>query len=121
MPGLLDVLADELAAASPEQLAELAEVLAPLLAPYLGPAGGLLTVAEFAARVGMNPDVVTRCAREGRIPGARKVGREWRFDADRLQVLPVDRQPPALPGPLTLVARGRPAPDRAAASLRRCT
>ncbi|RKX45643.1 MAG: DNA-binding protein [Thermotogae bacterium] len=39
----------------------------------------LLTVQEAARLLRLAPAVVRRAAREGRLPGAVKVGREWRF------------------------------------------
>jgi len=48
----------------------------------------LLDTAAFAELTGLHRDTVARMVREGRIPGARKQGREWRFPADDLQILP---------------------------------
>ena len=71
-----------------EALAALAERLRPHLAES-GPDGGrLLDPREAAARLGLHERTVARMAREGRIPGAVKVGRAWRFPADRLVTRP---------------------------------
>jgi len=48
----------------------------------------LLDTAAFAELTGLHRDTVARMVREGRIPGAHKQGREWRFPADDLQILP---------------------------------
>jgi hypothetical protein len=42
----------------------------------------LLTAKEFAATRRVDPDTAAKWAREGRIPAARKVGREWRIPVD---------------------------------------
>ena len=53
----------------------------------------LLTAAEFATRLRLHPDTTARLAREGRIPAAQKVGREWRIPDDA-EVLPASDSPP---------------------------
>jgi excisionase family DNA binding protein len=59
----------------------------------------LLDTAAFAELTGLHRDTAARLAREGRIPGARRQGREWRFPANDLQILPIvpvyRRPPPA--------------------------
>ena len=69
------------------------ELLTMLAAPRIE----LLDTAAFAALKGLHRDTVVRMVRAGRIPSARKEGREWRFPADDLQILPksptVERQP----------------------------
>lgn len=49
----------------------------------------LLDAGEKAAQLGLHPDTLARMARAGRVPGAKKVGREWRFPAGRYDILPV--------------------------------
>lgn len=49
----------------------------------------LLDGSEKAAQLGLHPDTLARMARAGRVPGARKIGREWRFPASRCEILPV--------------------------------
>jgi hypothetical protein len=49
----------------------------------------LLDAGEKAAQLGLPPDALARMARAGRVPGAKKVGREWRFPAGRYDILPV--------------------------------
>jgi excisionase family DNA binding protein len=58
--------------------------LARRLRPYLGEERAqLIDAREAAELLRLHPDTVVRMARSGRIP-AIKVGREWRFRADRL-------------------------------------
>lgn len=60
--------------------------LAGRLGPYLGHGSDrLLNVREKAEQLGIHPDTVVRMAREGRL-SALKVGREWRFRADDLEI-----------------------------------
>ena len=49
----------------------------------------LLDASEKADQLQLNPETLVRMARAGRVPGARKVGRGWRFPADQTDVLPV--------------------------------
>jgi excisionase family DNA binding protein len=51
----------------------------------------LLDAREAASRLRLHPETVSRMARTGRI-SAVKVGREWRFHADSLDVQPADRR-----------------------------
>ena len=44
-------------------------------------------VPEVAEALGYNHDTVRRHARLGLIPGARKVGRDWSFDPDRINAM----------------------------------
>jgi excisionase family DNA binding protein len=63
--------------------------LAGYLEPYLGdPSGRLLDRAEKAAQLRLHPDTLGRMARDGRI-WAVKIGREWRFRADRSEIRPI--------------------------------
>lgn len=41
-----------------------------------------LTTTEYAHRLGINPSRVRQLLAEGRIPGARKHGRDWLIPAD---------------------------------------
>jgi excisionase family DNA binding protein len=85
------------------------------LAGYLHPSpdepGRLLDVAEFAPLVKLHPETCVRMARDGRV-WAVKVGREWRFRADRLEVTP----PVGLSLPLASAVRPRRKPIRKRAS-----
>jgi len=73
-----------------EQLRVLARRLAPHLDEQTA-TGRLLSPAEAAARLGIHVKTLTRAARQGRVPGARRVGRAWRFDASQLDLEPVKR------------------------------
>lgn len=97
---LLDALDDD-------ALALLAERLAPLLAQRMGPAatGRLLTAREVGEKLGLHERTVSRMAAEGRLE-ARKVGRGWRFDPERLDVTVRSAGRVAAP------ARRRPRPPR---------
>jgi excisionase family DNA binding protein len=44
----------------------------------------LLSPADAAARLGVHPKTLTRAAAAGRVPGAVRVGRHWRFAPDEL-------------------------------------
>ena len=68
-------------------------VLAERLRPYLADirADELLDSKAAAARLGLHERTVVRMAREARIPDAVKVGRSWRFPADRLAPRPTTR------------------------------
>jgi Helix-turn-helix domain len=73
------------------------------LRPYLvDPPSLLLNSEEKARQLGLHPDTLVRMARAGRVPSARKIGREWRFLAGACEVLP----PPATP-PLRLPSAPR--------------
>jgi len=50
----------------------------------------LLTPADAAERIGVHPKTLTRAAAAGRVTGATRVGRHWRFDPVSLSL-----QPPA--------------------------
>ena len=72
---------------------------------------GLLTPTEAAARLSVHPKTLTRAAGAGRVPGARRVGRHWRFEPAGLAL-----EPPAGVSPLpTTVTRLRPRAGHAAA------
>ena len=79
-------LADALLGALDETAAR---ELAARLRPHLPTAPDrFLDAREAASMLGLHPDTLVRMARTGRI-WAQKVGREWRFRADRLEVQPV--------------------------------
>lgn len=87
---------------SPELCRRFAEALGAFMAAE---SGEDLDSAAAAARLGYSRDVVVRMARAGRIPGAYKSGREWRFRSHDLRVLPVGNEKPA-------AAASRPAQRR---------
>jgi hypothetical protein len=65
--------------------------LACQLRPYLADEDErLLDVDAKAAQLHLNPEVLARMARRGRVPGAIKVGRRWLFPPDTTEILPVD-------------------------------
>lgn len=82
-----------------EQLSVLAARLRPHLDEDQEAAGRLLTPAQAAATLGIHVKTLTRAAREGRVPGARRVGRCWRFDAAQLDLEPVTRPSSIAPPP----------------------
>jgi excisionase family DNA binding protein len=62
--------------------------LASRLRPYLSDEPGrLLDAREASDRLGLHTETLVRMARHGRV-WAVKVGREWRFRADRLVIAP---------------------------------
>ena len=81
-----DLLAALLVSLDDDTLLALAERLRPHLATHDGQE--LLGPKEAAVRLGLHERTVARMAREGRIPGAIKVGRGWRFPADQLSPVP---------------------------------
>jgi len=71
--------------------APLRRELASRLRPYfIGEAEQLLDSAEKAAQLHLHPDTLTRMARVGRVPGAKKVGQRWLFPTGATEILPVD-------------------------------
>ena len=46
----------------------------------------ILTVDELAARLKVPSSTIEELARKGKLPGAFRVGKHWRFDLDRLRV-----------------------------------
>jgi excisionase family DNA binding protein len=64
--------------------------LAAYLRPYLadGP-GRLLDAGEKARQLGLHSETLVKMARAGRVRGAIKVGREWRFPSENVEILPV--------------------------------
>jgi excisionase family DNA binding protein len=81
-----------------EQLSVLARRLRPHLDDQAA-SSRLLSPAEAAARLGIHK-TLTRAARQGRVPGARRVGRVWRFDASQLDLEPVARASTLAPPPV---------------------
>ena len=49
----------------------------------------LLSPTEAAGRLGVHPKTLTRAAAAGRVAGARRVGRHWRFDPAELALEPL--------------------------------
>lgn len=69
----------------------------------------LLTPREAAERLGVHPKTLTRAAAAGRVAGARRVGRHWRFDPTELALEPPRSacpQAPAVRARLRSPARG---------------
>lgn len=90
-----------------ETLAAVAERLRPHLAEGRD-REGLISSRQAAQALGLSERSVVRMARDGRIPGAVKVGRRWRFPAGPLVVHAPRGQSPAL----------SPRPTRASGSSR---
>ena len=68
----------------------------------------LLSPREAARRLGIHPKTLTRAAAAGRVAGARRVGRHWRFDPGELVLEPPrssSPQTPAILAPLRSRAR----------------
>ena len=42
----------------------------------------MLTAEQLAQRLGVKPTTIRKDAAAGRIPGARKIGRDWTFPED---------------------------------------
>jgi helix-turn-helix protein len=102
---LLALFLDSLARADDALKRELAAYLRPYLADS---PGRLLDANEKARQLGLHPETLVKMARAGRCRGAIKVGREWRFPPESLEILP-----PALEGAPTdsaLRPRLRPPP-----------
>jgi excisionase family DNA binding protein len=83
--GMTGIAAAILDGLSETDLAELAERLRPYLTDRRDE---LLTPTQAADRLGIHPKTLTRAAVAGRVPGAVRVGRAWRFPADELQLNP---------------------------------
>ena len=113
-PSLIDVLLAEMAEMTAEQAVEFARLLAPFLSNGAGKTPPLISAAQAGHRLGIHPRTLTRAAAAGRVPGAVRVGRSWRFRPDELEVAPPARSRPAPPPP----PRRRPARGGAAAAIR---
>ena len=88
-PPLVTALLDSL---DHEVLAALAERLEPYLDGVA--ASRIIGPREAAEQLGLHERTVARLAREGRLAGAFKIGRYWRFRARELGVID-DVAPPA--------------------------
>lgn len=68
----------------------------------------LLSPNEAAERLGVHPKTLTRAAAAGRVAGARRVGRHWRFDPAELGLEPPSGSsaPPRALGSVRSRARG---------------
>lgn len=88
-----------------EALRDLALRLQPFLPQDDATSSELITTKEASKRLRVHEGTVARLAREGRIVGARKLGRSWRFDPNELIALPTSArlEPPNVRRP-----RGRP-------------
>ena len=82
---LLAVFLESLAQADDAVKRELAAYLSPYLADS---PGRLLDASEKARQLGLHPETLVKMARAGRCRGAIKVGREWRFPTESLEILP---------------------------------
>jgi excisionase family DNA binding protein len=64
--------------------------LADRLLPFLDASPTqLLNASTKAKQLGLHPETLVKMARAGRIEGARKIGREWRFPAEVCEVRPL--------------------------------
>src|SRR5436305_7979796 len=107
---LADALLGTLDDASARELAE-------RLRPHLPVEPHRFLDARQAAQVlGLHPDTLVRMARTGRI-WAQKVGREWRFRADQLEIHPIDSGPQTTTRPFR-TRHSRTAPHSSAAAIR---
>lgn len=99
-----------------EALDQLAELLASRLTGRLDtPDRVLLTPAQAAARLSVHPKTLTRAAAAGRVRGATRVGRAWRFAAAELALEPPS---PVLPMPAPPGTARKGAGSGAAAAIR---
>jgi hypothetical protein len=78
----------------------------------------LLSARQKAAQLGLlNHETLGKMARAGRVPGARKVGREWRFPAGAMEIKPprgeAQRMPDTAPA-----RRAQSRPGSTAAAIR---
>jgi excisionase family DNA binding protein len=73
---------------------------------------GLLTPSDAAERLGIHPKTLTRASAAGRVTGAVRVGRHWRFDPTTLAL-----QPPA-GTPLVITPTRRSGSTSAATAIR---
>jgi excisionase family DNA binding protein len=75
----------------------------------------LLTPSEAAERLGVHPKTLTRAAKQGRVDGAERAGRSWRFNGAELRLRPPENVHVTPPPPRS---RQRPAVSTAAAAIR---
>jgi excisionase family DNA binding protein len=92
MSAIVDALLAEL---DDQALAQLADRLRPYLDQS---AERLMTPTEAAAQLSVHPKTLTRAAADGRVPGAQRVGKAWRFRADGLAL-----EPPAGIAPVSVI------------------
>ncbi len=82
-PPLLGALIDAWDEADEASRAQFAD----RLRPHLGRVDQELLDAETKAReLGLHPETLVRMARNKRVPGARKIGRSWRFPAGEIDI-----------------------------------
>ena len=112
-PNLIDVLLAEMTR-DPEQAAEVAKLLAPHLANGGDSTPPLVGREQAAFRLGIHVRTLTRATTAGRVSGAVRVGRSWRYRIDELAIAPPERSSPPSPPP----PRRRPAQSNAAAAIR---
>lgn len=99
-----------------EILDQLAELLAPRIVARLRRSdGGLLTPVQAAGVLSVHPKTLTRAAAAGRVQGAVRVGRSWRFEASALSLYPPTASTTARP---TTVRLKRTTGSGAAAAIR---
>ena len=110
-PSLIDVLLAEL---TDEQAAEFAQRLAPHLPNGGGTTPPLVGREQAAWRLGIHVRTLTRATTAGRVSGAIRVGRSWRYRLDELAIAPPERSAPPPPPP----PRRRPARSNAAAVIK---
>lgn len=95
---LLAAILVELERADARPKWEIARQLGRCVADY--DQGRLLDASDKAAQLQLNPGTLVRMARAGRVPGAKKVGREWRFPTGRTDILPIRPEASLIkPGP----------------------
>src|SRR5947209_4790037 len=92
---LLDALLDALTDAADAVKRELVRQLR----PYLLDDSRLLDAREKAAQLGIHHETLVRMARDGRVPGACKVGREWRFPPGEVEIQPPRDNCPTVASP----------------------
>ena len=112
-PSLVDLLLAEM---TDEQALEFAERLRPFL-NAAADTPDLLTPTEAARRLQVSSRTITRAAAAGRVPGAIRAGRRWRFAADKLALEPPPGSRPT-PTPPPPRPRRRRAQGGAAAAIK---
>jgi hypothetical protein len=98
----LSAIGELLCGLSDTELRELAERLRPFIDQARGEE--LLTPVVAAGLLHVHPKTLTRGAAAGRVPGAQRVGKAWRFRADVLALEPPAGPRPSAPMP-TLTRR----------------
>jgi excisionase family DNA binding protein len=110
---LVAALLDELRAAEEAVRREIASYLLPELSDE---PGRLLDAEEKARQLGLNRETLVRMAREGRVSGARKIGREWRFPRGECEIRQLET--PLAPERTLRAPTRRPAPRRSVSAIR---